>query len=215
VTAIRGLFGTSCVEISVWLTEKVQVLEARFDEPSALAELSVRGLCGHLLRAMTTAETYLDQPPPGDGAEPLSAAGYYVSVLTEDTDLDSDFNRAIRQRAMESAPERAVDFTLEWGETAARLISRLEQEAGDRRVQVFGGHLLRLDDYLVTRLVELLIHADDLAVSLGETAPELPGAADVVIGTLVEVARLRHGDSAVIRALTRRERDTVKALRVI
>ena len=35
------------------------------------------------------------------------------------------------------------------------------------------------------------------------------------ITTLVEVARLRHGDAAVVRALSRRERDTAEALRVI
>jgi hypothetical protein len=35
------------------------------------------------------------------------------------------------------------------------------------------------------------------------------------IDTLVEVARLRHGDTAVLRALARRERDSVAALRVM
>jgi hypothetical protein len=35
-----------------------------------------------------------------------------------------------------------------------------------------------------------------------------------VISTLVQIARLRHGDMAVLRALTRRERDLVQALRV-
>jgi hypothetical protein len=42
-----------------------------------------------------------------------------------------------------------------------------------------------------------------------------PVATGLVIATLVEVARIRHGDAATIRALTRRERDTVDALRVL
>ena len=217
MTDIRVLFATTCVDTSVWLTEQVQLLEQRFDAPSALAELSVRGLAGHLLRAMTTVETYLEAPAPPDPPEAglLSAAGYYAAVLTPDRDLGSDFNRAIRQRAMESAPDRADDFVLEWADTAARLSSRLDQEPDERLVQVYGGHVLTLDDYLVTRLVELVVHADDLAISLAEAPPELPGAAAVVIATLVAVARLRHGDTAVVRALTRRERDTVGALQVI
>ena len=33
-------------------------------------------------------------------------------------------------------------------------------------------------------------------------------------GVLVDVARVRHGDLAVLRALTRRERDPVQARRV-
>jgi hypothetical protein len=208
---------TSGVDTSVWLTENVQLLEERFDGPGALAELSVRGLAGHLLRALTTVTTYLDAPAPAGPPETglLSAAGYYTAVLTADRDLDSDFNRAIRQRAIDSAPDRADDFVLEWADAAAQLISRLEQEPDDRLVQVYGGHVLTLDDYLVTRLVELVVHVDDLAVSLGEEPPELPGAADIVIATLVDVARARHGSTAVVRALTRRERDTVEALRII
>jgi uncharacterized protein (TIGR03083 family) len=218
VSDFRDLFGAACVDVNVWLADQAQALEERFARPSALAELTVRALAGHLLRAMTTVETYLDASPPAppSGTAVLSAAGYYGSVLTGDTDLDSDFNRAIRQRAVESAPDSAPDFVLEWTDTAARLVIRLEQEPEDRLVQVFGGHVLRLDDYLVTRLVEVVVHVDDLAVSLEVTPPELPAAATgLVIDTLVAVARARRGDTAVVRALTRRERDTVEALRVI
>ena len=61
-----------------------------------------------------------------------------------------------------------------------------------------------------------MVHGDDLAVSLGVDPPLLPPAATgLVIATLVEVARIRHGDIAVVRALARRERDAVDALRVI
>ncbi|MCA1846284.1 MAG: maleylpyruvate isomerase N-terminal domain-containing protein [Actinobacteria bacterium] len=136
--------------------------------------------------------------------------------MTEDTDVDSDFNRAIRQRAMESAPDGAEDFAFDWAETAARVTSRLDVEPADRLVQVYGGHGLTLDDYLITRLVEVVVHLDDLAVSLDLAPPDLPAAATgLVIDTLVAVARARHGDTAVVRALTRRERDTVEALRVL
>ncbi|MDQ3879299.1 MAG: hypothetical protein M3290_13275, partial [Actinomycetota bacterium] len=62
----------------------------------------------------------------------------------------------------------------------------------------------------------LLVHTDDLAVSIGVPTPEpRPEAADAAIANLVSVARRRHGDTAVLRALTRRERDEGNALRVI
>jgi hypothetical protein len=66
----------------------------------------------------------------------------------------------------------------------------------------------------VTRMVELVAHTDDLAVSVGlEPPPPDPDAATLVVHCLVDVARRRHGDLAVVRALTRRERDVVDALR--
>ncbi|MFP5331913.1 MAG: hypothetical protein ACLGHX_06115 [Acidimicrobiia bacterium] len=82
--------------------------------------------------------------------------------------------------------------------------------------QRWGGRLISLDDYLVTRLVELIVHSDDLAVSVGAIPPAFSReATGAVIDCLVGVARVRHGDEAVITALSRRERDTVNALRVL
>jgi hypothetical protein len=220
VTDIRVLYGTTLIELHGWLVQQSARLAERFDGPSALAEFSVRGLAGHLRRAMTMVEAYLDQAAPDAGPDTddatVSAAAYFATVLPADRDLDSEFHRAIRQRGIETAPERPDDFSLVWAESAGNLITRLEQEPADRLVQVFGGVVLTLDEYLATRLVELVVHADDLAVSL-DVAPALlsPVITGLVITTLVEVARLRHGDSAVVRALCRRERDSAEALRVI
>ena len=190
-------------------------LKERFDGPSALAEFSVRGLAGHLLRAMTSVNGYLDGPAPDAAGAVVSAAEYYASVLAGETDINSDFHRSIRQRGVEAAPAPEA-FPAIWAATTARLRGRLSFEPGDRLVQVYGDLVLTLDDYLVTRLIELVVHVDDLAVSLGIDPPLLPAAATgLVITTLVDVARIDHGDTAVVRALARRERDTVGALRVI
>ncbi|MEW6475529.1 MAG: maleylpyruvate isomerase N-terminal domain-containing protein [Actinomycetota bacterium] len=221
MTDVRLLFATTLVEIGGWLRERGPMLEERFDGPSALAEFSVRGLAGHLLRAMTTVESYLDQPEPEDGETAggggiISAAGYYAAVLEPAPDINSEFQRSIRRRAEDAAPGSPGDFPTVWAETTARLQARLAAERPDRLVKVYGDLVLTLDQYLVTRLIELVVHADDLAVSLAVEPPPLPPAATgIVIGTLVEVARIRHGDVAVLRALSRRERDTVEALRVV
>ena len=146
----------------------------------------------------------------------MSAAEYYAAVLAGQTDIDSDFHRSIRQRGVEAAPPTPEELPEAWGETAARLRARLAAEPADRLVRVFGDLVLTLDQYVVTRLIELVVHVDDLAASLGVQAPPLPvEATEVVITTLVEVARIRHGDPAVVRALTWRERDVVGALRVL
>jgi hypothetical protein len=146
----------------------------------------------------------------------VSAAAYYAAVLEPAPDVNSEFQRSIRQRAAEAAPDRPEELPAIWAETASRIRARLAAEPPGRLVQVYGDLVLTLDEYLVTRLIELVVHADDLAVSLGVGPPPLPvGATGRAVTTLVEVARRRHGDTAVLRALTRRERDDVAALRVL
>ncbi|MBC7762607.1 MAG: hypothetical protein H7201_12605 [Candidatus Saccharibacteria bacterium] len=77
------------------------------------------------------------------------------------------------------------------------------------------GEEIYLDEYLRTRLVELAIHIEDLALSINVTATVPMAAVAAAVDVLVAVARERHGDIAVLRALSRRERDTVMALRVL
>ena len=83
---------------------------------------------------------------------------------------------------------------------------------------------LTLDEYLRGRCVELAVHVEDLELSVGlgpgltaaDPVPEPPD--DLVrdaVDVLVAAAVARHGGPAVLRALTRRERDQVQALRVL
>jgi hypothetical protein len=71
---------------------------------------------------------------------------------------------------------------------------------------------LTLDDFLLTRLVEVAVHVGDPAVSVGLPTPPLP--ADVtgpVLDLLARLAVRRHGPVAVLRALTRVERAPISA----
>jgi uncharacterized protein (TIGR03083 family) len=219
VTDIRTLFCNAADATTPLLAEPA--LKERWEAPSALAEFSCQGLAGHLLRAMRTVETYLDQAEPDpSGGEVLSAAEYYAEVFRSAgaaaADVNSDFNRGIRQRSLEAAPKTADELPAQWTAMAGRLRTHLAGVMPGRLVEVYGGLVLTLDGYLVTRLIELVVHADDLAVSLGVELPSLPPAATgLVVGTLVDVARIRHGDVSVLRALSRRERDAVDALRVL
>ena len=186
---------------------------AAWDSASALPEFTVRGLAGHLLRATGSVEAYLDRPEP-DG-DPVSAADYYVHAV-EEPDIHSDVHRAIRQRGEEEAAGGYAAVRDRSFELLERLGGRLAEERPDRKVRAYKDLVLTIDDYLVTRLIELTVHVDDLALSVGAPPPELPReATELAIDTLVEAARLKHGDLAVLRALTRRERDQVQALRVL
>jgi uncharacterized protein (TIGR03083 family) len=188
---------------------------AKWEEPSVLAEFTVAGLAGHLVRATTSVEAYLDRYEPDDAT--ITPAEYYGAAVGEATsDPSSSLNQAIRRRGEETAAAGHAGLVESFAATLERLRGRLADEREDRRVQVYMGLVLTLDDYLVTRLIELLVHTDDLAVSVGIETPEpFTAAADAAVDTLVAVARRRHGDLAVLRALTRRERDPHNALRVL
>jgi hypothetical protein len=78
------------------------------------------------------------------------------------------------------------------------------------------GAATTFENYMRSRVVELIVHTDDLAVSVGVAPPE-PGSrpASVAIGALVELARARSGDLGVIRGLARAERAGPDELRAL
>jgi hypothetical protein len=184
-------------------------LDARWEGPSCLAEMSVRSLAGHLIaRTGGAVLDYLDVPLPEDAA-PVEGPAYYVTVLAG---LDDE---QVRIRGEESAPHGARGLLETYEGILADLGPRLEGEMPDRLMKVFGGVVMRMDDYLVTRICEILVHADDLALSLDADPPEFPQTAwDLALEHLIAVARMAHGDHAVLMAFSRRERDKAEALRV-
>ena len=69
------------------------------------------------------------------------------------------------------------------------------------------GWSLAAYDFLVTRMMEIVVHSDDLAASVGVETPEFPD--DVVapvLALLADVAVRRHGQAAVVRTLSRPQR---------
>ncbi|MDQ3956758.1 MAG: maleylpyruvate isomerase N-terminal domain-containing protein [Actinomycetota bacterium] len=211
MNAIRQTF-LETGALAAGLLESIEVLRA-WDSPSALEEFSVRGLAGHLLRATGSVEAYLDrEEPEGD---PVGAAEYYAAAVDE-TDIRSPLHQAIRDRGEQAAARGHGALVEEAHALLDRLRPRLESEPAGRKLRVYKDLVLSLDDYLVTRLIELVVHVDDLAVTVGLPPPRVPDAAnEAAIRTLVDVARFRHGDLAVVRSLTRRERDAIQALRVL
>ena len=184
----------------------------KWEDPSCLPELSVRGLAGHLARSVLQVEWFLDMDEPEQ--PPISAVQYYAE-LTGVEDLDSELNVGVRSRGEETAAGGWARLYLDCGNSVDRLRERLLGLDPTRRVLAFG-RSLTIDEYLKTRLIELTVHLDDLASSVGVPLPPVPEAATTqAIAVLVGVARARHGDKAVLRALTRRERDKVDALRVL
>ena len=197
---------------AVRLLERRELAE-RWQQDSVLPQFTVAALAGHLLRGMTTVEQYLDGPEPAEAG--ISAARYFHTVIRS-ADIDDPAHQAIRGRGAEAAVGGPAALGGKARAALGRLSPRLAEIGAARRLRVAGGLVMTLDEYLRTRVVELVVHADDLAASLGvELAPPRPATCAIAIDVLVGVARIRHGDMAVLRALARRERDAVEALRVL
>jgi hypothetical protein len=188
----------------------------RWEEPSALDDLAIGSLAAHLARGVLLVERYLDHSDRISESEPVLSPAAYLAALLEQgsTGHEGPFNRGVRQRAAEDARAGFEATHTAVASCISRLQQRLAREPRDRLVSVFQGMVTTLDGYLATRIIELTVHTDDLYVSLALPTPAL-SSMEAAIPTLVDVARLRHGDLAVLRALARRERDVVSALRVI
>ncbi len=189
---------------------------ARWEQPSALAGYTVAGLAGHLARAVLTVERYLDAPAPAVESGDTDAAGYFATALGADDPVDSERHHRIRQRGVDTAADGPAALVAQLGEARKRLADRLQPAAMAHRIEVAGGVTLPLGAYLETRVVELVVHLDDLAASVGADDPgELPAAAvDVTAAVLARVAARRAGGLATVRSLARRERqpEAVRAL---
>lgn len=211
-TAARAAYRVGA-DVMVELVTGPAVADA-WDAPSVLDGMSVGELAAHVARSVLQVEWYLDGPL--DDEAPLVDAASYYADLTGTTDPSSTLNTGVRARSAQTAAQGRDALVAELTAARERLRARLPLESDERRMTVrHHGHTLLLDEYLRTRCVELAVHTEDLALSVGSDvrAPEetLAAAVDVLVGA----ARRRNGDSAVMHALARRERDDEDALRVL
>jgi hypothetical protein len=92
----------------------------------------------------------------------------------------------------------------------ARAIEQLPAALADPPATVlisWQGWRMTTDDFLVTRLMEIVVHSDDLAASVDVPSPDFgPAVLQPVLGLLTGLAVVRHGQDAVVRTLTRPQR---------
>ncbi|NBF00169.1 hypothetical protein FE391_42895 [Nonomuraea sp. KC401] len=177
-----------------------------WDKPSALTEFSVAGLAGHLAHQLVRVGDVL--PPDGEVQEPIDLIEHYSRSPWVQAGLDHESNLSIRRGGEAAAADGAEALADKAQALLDHQSAALPAEPADRVVLLpWAGWSLRLDDFLLTRLVELVVHSDDLAASVGLDTPELPPAVnEPVVELLARLAVHRHGATAVIRTLSRAER---------
>jgi hypothetical protein len=176
--------------------------------PSALPAMSVGALACHLGRQVVRAAELLPTPADVPTLESVDAhyhrAAWVMSISPDDPANDrgaDDAEAAVGAAALADRSARAL-------EAVRRLLAA--GTVGDVVPIPWQGWSLRRDDFLLTRMLEIVVHSDDLALSVGVSMPEFPAEVFApVCDLLVRLAVRRHGQSAVISTLTRRERTQV------
>jgi hypothetical protein len=211
MSAIRQAYLEAATAAEALLRDDAVV--AAWSKPSALTGFTVGGLAAHLLGQLTYPVRALAAPAP-DGT-PIPVLEHYQRVAWIGADLDADANVAIVAGGEREAEAGPAEIARAAADALASLTETLPTVAEDRRVAPpSGGWALWLDDHLLTRMMEIVVHSDDLAVSVGIETPELPpSVVEPVVDLLTRIALRRRGSVAVVRALSRAERapETISA----
>jgi uncharacterized protein (TIGR03083 family) len=190
----------------------------RWEVDSAVEGFTVGGLVAHVYSAIRLLESALQRPEPDSPRVRVGIPEFYGLNRVDNRDrLEDGFHAALRADAEKRAGRGPADLASRFEELIDRLRCTLSAEPMTRLVPVWriAGGATPLADYLLTRVVELVVHADDLAVSAGMEV-DVPGeAASAAFAVFLELARERSGDVAVLRSFARRERGDPEVLRVL
>jgi hypothetical protein len=191
-----------------------------WDQPSALAGYSVGAIVTHVNAAIGWLGPLLDAPVPPD-RRPTRRTDYleYFQGLKIPPDgAGLPIHDLILEKSERAARHGWESNRDRFAGVFEQLLSRLEGESGERLLDL-GPALplvIRLGDFLPSRVLELVVHGDDLAASVGLELPPLSEATTgVAIDVMVDIARAGHGDLAILRALARRERSTAEVFPVL
>ncbi|TAM71071.1 MAG: hypothetical protein EPN48_02365 [Microbacteriaceae bacterium] len=151
-------------------------------ELPGLGVWTVRSLVGHTSRAVQTVIDYLALDEPAT-ISIATAEQYYAHVTP-----DAAASAAVARRGIESGIALGADPVPAIAAANKRVLVRLGEQRLDRRIAVRGGNML-LQEYLRTRLFELVVHTMDIerATGIRATFPE---------GAVRECARLAAGIAA-------------------
>ena len=183
---------------------------ARWADESACAGMTVGGLANHLAAQTGNVVRLLAGPPRGRQA--ITALEHYRRAAWVHSGPDDEVNVDIRTSADEEASggPAALDerVTAHLVALPAALAPVLDGSRDPDTVFIpWQGWSLSSGDFVLTRTMEVLVHSDDLAASIDVEPPAFPvEAAQAVAGLLAGVAVDRHGQTAVIRALSRPQR---------
>jgi uncharacterized protein (TIGR03083 family) len=185
---VRVVLEQQADELARWLDEVP--VHAHLEEPVGLGEWTVRDLVAHLglgiglARFVTAAAS--DAVPTSFGA--------YVRAYPPAADQIAGMTREI-------SVAFGDDLVAGFRRTAVEAFAALDAINGDV-LQARRGSITR-EDYLLTRLTELVVHGDDLQRAFGRSdAPLLPEAVEAVSDALATAYEEQVGSTPTENGLT-------------
>jgi hypothetical protein len=175
---------------------------AMWGEPSTLPRMTVGDVAGHLYLVVRRVDKHLDEPH-NEAPTPGVAMSYPRVDRLEDLDLN--VHEQVRHDGRHVAEWGWFPLRQAYDDRVAKLERRL---LGPLPAAItLGDHSIDFGDYLGSRVVEVLVHVDDITTSTGAALGDPPTEAmDAALTYLLSAARRVHGDRAVLLAFTRRER---------
>ncbi len=180
---------------STWYRSLVGGVEIDQWGRPALGDWSVRELVAHTARAFKTVTEYVEGEVK-DPTEIWSAAGYFRIVLAEQTPHVHIAARARREATEHDDWVAVVD---EYARDAGAIVDHM---APDTPMHLFVGEM-QLDQYLATRVVELVVHGLDLSAAIDLPSDPPENASRVALAVLLDLAG-PSDLSAISRLLTGR-----------
>jgi len=188
-------------------------VSTRWNSESACAGMTVGGLAHHLVSQVDNAVRLLgagvsDEPP-------IALTEHYARAAWVRGGPDDQANVGIREGSDAQAaggPDALPPLVTNLLEQLPGVLASASNN--DPVLIPWQGWSLTVRDFLVIRMMEIVVHSDDLAASVDLATPEFPD--DVVAPVLDLLTTLslgRHGQTAVLRALSRPQRapDSVSA----
>lgn len=173
------------------------VRDDQWDAPG-LGVWSVRSLAGHTARAVITVIDYLDLDPAAQ-IDMQTAGDYYGQIYLAYTNPEAIAKRGVDAGvALGDDPVSAITALVE------RALALLSEQSGDRLVSL-GGMGIRIDEYLKTRVFELVVHTMDLARATGQRADFAPELIESAASLAAGIAARKGNGEQVLMALTGRE----------
>ncbi|GAB2604996.1 maleylpyruvate isomerase N-terminal domain-containing protein [Pseudactinotalea suaedae] len=171
--------------LRAWLEE---LPDPASPEPSTLPGWSIGVLVAHLGRNMDAISAL--RPVAPDDGDPLTLAEYLATYAAADhgyfDGIARDFAASIADDPLEHL-DRLADLAF------AHIAELAGADGQSDTVVVARRGTIGLRDFLVSRLIELVVHGYDLAPTLPLPAPIDPTARTIVAEALIEVARQRSG----------------------
>lgn len=195
---------TAAVDQFTDLVGSAEVAES-WEQQSALPGMTVGGLARHLVSQAECSIEFLTTPGPPD-AQVLTLVGHYDRVDWSHAPVDAVENTSIRDDFNQMGTAGHAESVEALARSHEHLAAAIDA-AGPTTYVPWQDCALPTDDFLVVRLMEMVVHTDDLACSVGVAAPVFdPNVLGPVLALLAALAARRRGQGAVLRALSRHER---------